>query len=420
LRRLGKGQGRISVITFIGTLLALFGSVLMQGTAKADYGPGSYDQTIGKGDVVCVGSDTVQYLGDFLADGDQNAHAGFNSSKPTYKLVNIDATADANARLSYAQTQTVQSPALLDPNVILRAGSPPVIRPNGSGAGMKALMADVTATANEKINCVRTSSFPGSITISSGVNAYQAAQNNGWGGLHVVRAATDPLSVMAAQTTNAPPGLSAAQLSQIYNITPTVVTWGDLGAGYSGPCSTCHIVPLLPQSGSGTRSTFLADLLAANPSFICCAPSVQQFVEENDPTAITSNADPTDAIVPFSGGRLNLWNSGYFHNPHTPYSNNPFPGGATLVPGIAPVTGTTTDGSAVYLNQRGLYISWRAIDDSLPSWQPGSTLNWAQTLFSGGGTSFLGGFKATNPIKSSGETTGYKDCGIDPASTSVC
>src|SRR5258708_15847341 len=177
LRRLGKGPSRFKLITFIGTLLALFGSVLMQGTAKADYGPGSYDQTVGKGDVVCGGSDTVQYIGDFLADGDQNAHAGFNSSKPTYKMVSIDATADANARLAYGQTQTVQSPALLDPSVILRAGSSPVIRPNGSGAGMKALMAALAATANEKINCVRTSSFPGSISISSGVNSYQAAIN---------------------------------------------------------------------------------------------------------------------------------------------------------------------------------------------------------------------------------------------------
>src|SRR5207247_2171736 len=191
--------------------------------------------TAGKGDVVCVGSDTVQYRGDFVADGDQNAHAGFNSSGPRYKFVNIDATADANARLAYGQTQTVQSPQLLDPTVILRAGSPPVQRPNGSGAGMKALMADVTTTANEKINCVRTSSFPGSITISPGVNSYQAAINNGWGGLHVVRAATDPLSMMAAQTTNAPAGLSPLQLSNIYNVTPTVVVWGDL-PGYAGPC----------------------------------------------------------------------------------------------------------------------------------------------------------------------------------------
>jgi ABC-type phosphate transport system substrate-binding protein len=416
LRRLSQKHTRTSLVALIGTLFALFGSVLMQGTARADYGPGSYDQTTGKGDVVCVGSDTVQYLGDFLADGDQNAHAGFNSSGPRYKLVNVDATADGNARLSYGQTQTVASPALLDPSVILRAGSLPVNRPNGSGAGMKALMSDVTTTANEKINCVRTSSFPGSISISTGVNAYQAAINNGWGGLHVVRAATDPLSVMAAQTTNAPAGLSALQLSNIYNVTPTVVTWGNL-TGYTGPCPTCSIVPLLPQAGSGTRSTFLADLLAANPSFICCAPSVQQFVEENDPTAITTNADPTDAIVPFSGGRLNLWNSGYFHNPHTPYGNSPFPPGASLVPGIAPATGATTDGSPVYLNNRGLYISWRAIDDNLGPWQPGGTLNWPKALFATG--SFLGGFRATSLIASSGELSGpYKDCGINPAAGS--
>src|SRR5260370_8308642 len=174
LRHLRQKHTRTSLVALIGTLLALFGSVLMQGTARADYGPGSYDQNAGKGDVVCVGSDTVQYLGDFLADGDQNAHAGFNSSKPTYKLVNIDATADANARLAYGQTQTVASPALLDPSVVLRAGSPPVIRPNGSGAGMKALMNDVTTTPNQKINCVRTSSFPRTIPPTTAANPHHA------------------------------------------------------------------------------------------------------------------------------------------------------------------------------------------------------------------------------------------------------
>jgi len=41
---------------------------------------------------------------------------------------------------------------------------------------------------------------------------------------------------------------------------------------------------------------------------------VGQGIEENDPTAITNNADPANAIAPFSGCRLNLWNTGYFHS----------------------------------------------------------------------------------------------------------
>jgi ABC-type phosphate transport system substrate-binding protein len=404
-------------ITVLALILGVVGNVVLAGSTKANYAPAPYNSTSGQGDVVCVGSDTVQYVGDFMADGDSHAHAGFNASKPTFKFVNIDATADANARLAYGQTQTVAAPALLDPSIILRAGSSPSQRPNGSGAGLKALMADVTTTADEKINCARSSSFPGSVTISPGVNAFQAAINNGWGGLHVVRAAKDPLEMMTNATTNAPAGLSVTQTAGIYNITPSFVHWGDL-PGYAGPCPTCAIVPLLPQAGSGTRNTFLADLLAAMPGFICCAPSVQQTVEENDPTAITGNADPMNAIVAFSGGRLNLWNSGYFHNPHTAYSNNPYPGGATLAPGIVPETGATTDGSPAYVDNRGLYFAWRAIDDSLPSWQPGGTKNWANALFATG--SFLAGFASTNLITSAGLTKSYLDCGVNPASSAVC
>lgn len=424
MRHLGKVQSRVGKLSLVGLLLVLFGNVLLQGMARADYGPGSYDSKLdagqGKGDVVCVGSDTVQYIGDFLADGDQNGHTGFNSTKPTYKLVNIDATADANARLAYAQTQTVASPAVLDPSVIIRAGSGPAQRPNGSGAGVKALIADVTNTAsgevNEKINCSRSSSFPGSLTVGS-VSAYQAAINAGWGGLHVVRAAKEDLALAAANTTNAPAGLSVTTTASIYNITQTVVTWADV-PGYSGPCPTCTIVPLLPQSGSGTRNTFLADLKAAMPSFICCNPSVQQFIEENDPTSITNNADPADAIVPFSGGRLNLYNHNYFHNPHTPYSNNPFPGGVTLTAGISQLLAPAPDGSPTYDDVRGLYFMWRASDDSLPAWQPGGTKNWPQALFSTG--SLLAGFAARNLVNSAGVTYTYLDCGIDPASSATC
>jgi len=99
LQRLVKSRSRVTRITFIWVLLAVFGNMLMQGTARADYAPAPYTSASGAGDVLCVGSDTVQYVGDFMADGDSHAHAGFNAAKPTYKFVNIDATADANARL---------------------------------------------------------------------------------------------------------------------------------------------------------------------------------------------------------------------------------------------------------------------------------------------------------------------------------
>ena len=62
--------------------------------AFADYAPS-------KGDVVGVGSDTLQYLIDFLADGDAYADTGYNTIGNHNKLINFDATADASARLAY-------------------------------------------------------------------------------------------------------------------------------------------------------------------------------------------------------------------------------------------------------------------------------------------------------------------------------
>jgi len=121
--------------------------------------------------------------------------------------------------------------------------------------------------------------------------------------------ATETLGVAAANTTNAPAGISDAELVQIYQ--GVFQVWGDL-PGYAGPCPACTIVPMVPQPGSGTRNTFLADLQAFNGgSPVVLGANVRQGIEENDPTAITNlpATDVPNAIVPFSGGRLNLWNS---------------------------------------------------------------------------------------------------------------
>ncbi|HLI55443.1 MAG TPA: hypothetical protein VKY26_00285, partial [Actinomycetota bacterium] len=294
--------------------------------AQADYGPSSYSWQTGTGDVVCVGSDTVQIIGNFLADGDQNGDVGYNNAGNKYKLVSLDATADANVRIAHSDTSTASSPQPLDPTVYLRAGQYPAQRPNGSGSGLNALLNDVTETTNggvissypEKVNCVRMSSEP------TAANA-TTAQQQGWGGLHLIKAATDNLQVVALpnQTetatgnslTNVPNTLSRNQLVYIYSTNNAI--WNNIPGGYSPPnpsappgttgnCGTCTVEPLVPQSGSGTRNTFLGDLTSWNASFTCCAAYVNQGAEENDPTALTTAIDPADAIVPFSGDRLKL------------------------------------------------------------------------------------------------------------------
>lgn len=425
------------------TAVSSLGAIVSLATgAQADYAPNTYSWQTGTGDVVCVGSDTVQVIGNFLADGDQNAHLGFNASGNKYKFVSLDATADANVRIAFAQTSTVSSPQPLSPTVYLRSGQFPAQRPNGSGSGLNALLNDVTETTNggvitqypEKVNCVRMSSLP------TAANA-TTAQQQGWGSLHLIRAATDNLQVVSlppttagVPTSNVPTTLSRAQLEFIYSTNNA--TWSSIPGGYTPPvptaavgstgnCPSCVIQPLIPQTGSGTRNQFISDLQGVVPAFTCCAGYVNQQAEENDPTALTGSPDPADALAPFSGDRLNLWTSGYFHNPFVGVSNSTavqgtpqpapgvgnYPGGGILTPGVVTLgTGTASDSNPGYQDLRGLWFVYRAVDDSAPSWEPGSTKNWAQSLFTSG--SFLAtSFKASPLVASAGATYAYIDCG---------
>jgi ABC-type phosphate transport system substrate-binding protein len=353
--------------------------------APADYAPGFND-------VVGVGSDTLQFIIDFGLDGDVSGDTGYNDAGNLYKAVSFDATADSNARAAYLNNSNDTTLLPLNPTVVLRGGTFPVQRPNGSGAGINALLAD-TAPADPSINFVRMSSAPSSANGATAVT-------NGWGGLQEFVLGNENLQVAAANTTNAPNGLSAQQLVAIYQCTDT--KWNQVGG-----TSTDTIIPVIPQNGSGTRKTFLADLQTANGGTAITLGSCVTTGEENDPTGITGQAattaspgGPADAIEPFSGSRLNLWlgksgnttfgsdpSSGYFHDPTVAY-----PGGSALAPGIHLLTGAPSDSNPVYDDVRSLYIVYRWSDQtSTTAWQPGGTLNWAQTLFCdpGGPTPFF-------------------------------
>ena len=122
--------------------------------AGADYAPS-------KNDVVGVGSDTVQYAIDFMADGDFLSDSGYNSAGNKNKVVNFDATPDANARLAYGpqgrhglcprhrrhagtgnqntqHTEPAATPAcILNPTIVLRAGLQPVTAAERLGCGSR-------------------------------------------------------------------------------------------------------------------------------------------------------------------------------------------------------------------------------------------------------------------------------------------
>jgi ABC-type phosphate transport system substrate-binding protein len=395
---------------------------LISPAANADYAPGP-------GDIVGVGSDTVQNASDFVADGDNQADAGYNSAGNINRVINFDATPDANARLAYGASglgngtncapgtggtagtgnqnaNHADSPCTLNPTVVLRAGLNPVQRPNGSGAGTNALLNDTCAappatcgTGPFVINYARRSSAAGSTAVNT------AVANFGGAGLDSITIGNDGLAMLSSSTTNAV-ALSAAQLNSIYACTAT--TWTAVGGA-----SSATIVPLLPQIGSGTRSSFLTAI--GSPVVGSCVVNV----EENDPEAIDQSSSPANAIEPMSSGRLNLYQGingsangiaggpsgfgGYFKDPSCAFGvTTPAAcvGAAkTLAPNVKYwTTGTPSSGTLFNIN-RSLFVYFRDVDvNSATPFQPGSSLNWVRTLF-------------YNPCSGAGHTTGCTTVG---------
>jgi ABC-type phosphate transport system substrate-binding protein len=380
-------------------------------------------------DAVGVGSDTIQNAADFAFDGSPGVAGGFNTGAHN-RVVSYDATGDANGRAvydgtcgtanaatgigSFCDSTTNQAPNLLPGSVVLRAGSKPVVRPNGSGAGVAALIADApggTGTGYQglprgSIQFARMSRLPNTSEEGS------CPTTSTCGGLHVYQAATDNLAIAKEATGyNGPAGLSAQELLAIYTCTDK--TWNSLPGNSAGSTDTIH--PLIPQAGSGTRNFFLADLQTLNGLTNPVTPgSCVRTVEEHDPTGIYADPTPGDAIEPFSTGKITLINSGYFAN-GAGYSGTSFATGAYTPGFLNTLTGTPGDGNPNYVSTRGLYFTVRQEDvTSTTPFEPGGTQNMATSLFSGG-ASAIRSASGRAELAQAGFTALYKDCGINPA-----
>ena len=203
-------------------------------------------------DVIGVGSDTSQDALTYLADG-RDGVAGYNAGRSTGRLASYNATGGGN--------------------ITLPSGS--IARPNGSGAGKKLLYGSGN---NTDVDFARSSSAIDATEKSAGLFAFPFAK--------------DTLALATAKTTNAPASISAADMVKIYN--GTVTDWSQLG-GAAGA-----IVPMIPQTGSGTRSFFTDQLKAANGGNPVVLTGSVREVQEHDATPIQGNAN---AVAPFSTGR---------------------------------------------------------------------------------------------------------------------
>jgi hypothetical protein len=252
------------------------------------------------------------------------------------------------------------------------------------------------------------------------------ANASGCGDLDVFQFASDNLEMAewSGGTSNAVP-MSKQTLTQIY--TCAITNWNQV----PGDSNSGTIIPVIPQSGSGTRNFFesdlgLSDTTVTNDTYSASNTSgCIQVSEEHDPTGIThahqpgsSTLDPKDAIEPFSVGRALLAASGYFGNSQeapgdfaiTPingctnvssswtsagyqsdqgYCGTTPPAGATYntVNGGTPLL--AADNNPVYNSTRGLFFVVRDVDlNSNSVFQPGGTKNFVNTLFNGT-TSFI-------------------------------
>jgi ABC-type phosphate transport system substrate-binding protein len=391
------------------------------------------------GDAVAVGSDTVQNAADFLFSGDTSGDPAYNTGK-TNEVYNYFATGDGNGRALYDSTG-----ALLYGNgttsAVLRAGTKPVERPDGSGAG-------ITALTNDSLGGTGYEGLPnGSITFSRASRLPKSAEQtacaaiSGCGGLHVFQYATDNLEIAKSSVSFNGFPLSGAQLLYIYSHCDgnQGIEWSEVPNAPAG-ASNNHIIPVIPQSGSGTRSFFESDIGLADSTVT--ASTCIRISEEHDPTGVTlatqpgsTTNDAADAIEPFSVGKIKLIQSGYYSNSQEPSANFAI----SLIPGCTLGDQTpncptadqnmANDGNPVYDSTRGLYFLARDFDLGLvpgsgvcgtggadasysgckPS-QPGGTKNWVNDLLKGA-TSWIAR-AANNPdIAAAGFTPNYQDLG---------
>ncbi len=238
----------------VSTAAVVAASLSLGAPALADPPPG---YTPNASDVIGVGSDTSEVALNYLADGNAGV-PGYNATGPANKLVSWNATPPAGG------TATINLPS-----------NPAAARPNGSGNGKKALYG---AGNVPDVDFARSSSALDATEKQAGLQAFPFAK--------------DSLALATAKTSNAPTSISAADMVRIY--TGAVTNWSQLGG------SPGVIEPKIPQSGSGTRSFFNAQLQAANNGNAVALAGTVVEVQEHDPAPIQNNAN---AVAPFSIGR---------------------------------------------------------------------------------------------------------------------
>jgi ABC-type phosphate transport system substrate-binding protein len=252
----------------IATGIAALSFGLAMPVAQADPTP---DPVTGSSfrELVGVGSDTTQDvmngLGNAIADPDGD---------PASLLI---ASYDAVDPVTGAPNGTI----------VTRDGHAAVVRPNGSGAGVNALKADLDSGANN-FDFARSSSKPTT-----------AGSEGTW-----IPFALDAVTAAVSGSSTLPANFTTQQLQRAYNCEDPA-TGTALPAGSFPVIGGITVHPLVPQAGSGTRK-FWAQQLGFNAvNLPACVSDVDKdgvAVQEHDGGSLkrTVAADNSEDIAPFS------------------------------------------------------------------------------------------------------------------------
>jgi ABC-type phosphate transport system substrate-binding protein len=235
-------------------------------------------KTPAAGDVVGVGSDTIQNVLDQFSVAYNAAH------KTGPRLASWDAT---NPKTG-----------VIGDMITLKKGCAKIARPNGSSGGILALTTENASTGGHPCMDFGRSSRDRSPTDPP----YKA------GGISFITLAGDAVTYATFPGSNAPTNLSTAQLGEIYSCTVPATgghpanDWADLG-GKPGT-----IKAFLPQSSSGTRSFFLTAIGVATPGTCVSDGATKKVpggtIEENEGVNALLNKDKANTIFPYSVGKF--------------------------------------------------------------------------------------------------------------------
>lgn len=214
-------------------------------------------------DVVGAGSNTIEYIWDQFSVNYNATHRTHNAANPW--IYSWDALTSGSFKP--------------------KAGCKAVTRAdaNGSSAGIALLAAGAKTGSHFCVDFARSSRARKSTDPKLGK-----------GGVAFVTFARDAITYATRITkggTHAPKNLTTADLTKIYSC--SVRNWRSFPGGKNGT-----ILPILPQSSSGTRSTFLADIGVTTPG--SCVFSTATLEENEGTASVFNNAN---AIVPFSIGK---------------------------------------------------------------------------------------------------------------------